>query len=49
MEEIRHVRFDHSDAVKLSALAQAEYMRRYGLFAPDRQPRVDTLMASTYG
>ncbi|MGI5377191.1 GNAT family N-acetyltransferase [Streptomyces sp. CA-251387] len=30
LEEIRPVRFDHSDAVKLSALAQAEYMRRYG-------------------
>jgi GNAT superfamily N-acetyltransferase len=30
MEEIRPVRFDHPDAVKLSALVQAEYMRRYG-------------------
>ncbi|MCL8013775.1 GNAT family N-acetyltransferase [Streptomyces sp. AS02] len=30
MEEIRPVRFDHSDAVELSALAQAEYLRRYG-------------------
>lgn len=30
MEEIRPVRFDHPDAVELSALAQAEYMRRYG-------------------
>lgn len=30
MWEIRPVRFDHSDAVQLSALAQAEYMRRYG-------------------
>ncbi|WP_128433612.1 GNAT family N-acetyltransferase [Streptomyces cyaneus] len=30
MEEIRPVRFDHPDAVQLSALVQAEYLRRYG-------------------
>ncbi|MET9830141.1 GNAT family N-acetyltransferase [Streptomyces sp. NPDC006385] len=29
-EEIRPVRFDHPDAVKLSDLVQAEYLRRYG-------------------
>jgi len=30
MEEIRPVRFDHPDAVKLSHLVQTEYQRRYG-------------------
>ncbi|WP_155058064.1 GNAT family N-acetyltransferase [Streptomyces blattellae] len=29
-EDIRPVRFDHPDAVKLSDLVQAEYVRRYG-------------------
>ncbi|MCF1596849.1 GNAT family N-acetyltransferase [Streptomyces muensis] len=30
MDGIRAVRFDHPDAVKLSGLVQAEYVRRYG-------------------
>jgi GNAT superfamily N-acetyltransferase len=29
-EDVRPVRFDHSDAVRLSAQVQAEYLRRYG-------------------
>ncbi|MGN9756066.1 GNAT family N-acetyltransferase [Streptomyces sp. SD31] len=30
MDEIRPVRFDHPDAMRLSTLVQAEYLRRFG-------------------